>query len=406
MKLLTFLGTGNYQSTTYFWDGKEYTTDYAPVASCHFLQPQQLILFVTSDACNTHLEKLINQLPEGVSVDARKIPTGQDEKQLWEIFSAVASAVSPKEEVAFDITHGLRSFPLIGLLAASFLRSGFNVKVQAVLYGGYDVRDKSTNRTPMFDLTPMITLLEWAVAADRFNRTGDSRYLASIVNEFRPRLAQVAKDSNLPLDEVGRLSNLAGALTSISHSLQLIRPRDIAEQIESLPSTIEKAKPALQWAVNVLPLSLLLDQIIENYAPLGLEAPNENPREFLHQQRQLIDFYIQREQWVQAITLAREWMVNWFMFHLGFHDFTSEDRRQGVENVINTEAKNAREQPDYQPVCLNRVPEVLSALYLWGGIIQVRNDINHAGFRKNPVDAKSLIKNTQELVQSLQKLPI
>ncbi|MGB9800263.1 MAG: TIGR02221 family CRISPR-associated protein [Thermanaerothrix sp.] len=418
MKLLTFLGTGNYQCTTYFWDGKEYKTDYAPVASCHFLQPQQLILFVTSDARNTHLEKLTNQLPAGVSVDAREIPTGQDEKQLWEIFSAVASAVSPKEEVAFDITHGLRSFPLIGLLAAAFLRSGFNVKVQAVLYGGYDVRDKSTNRTPMFDLTPMITLLEWAVAADRFNRTGDSRYLASIVKEFRPRLAQVAKDSNLPLDEVGGLGNLAGALTSISHSLQLIRPQNIAEQIESLPSTIEKAKPALEWAVEVSPLSLLLDQIVDNYAPLGLKAPNENPREFLHQQRRLIDFYIQREQWVQAITLAREWMVNWFMFHLGFYDFTSEDR-QRVENDINTEAKNYRkqhdtnteakndrEQHDYQPGFPNRVPEVSSALKLWNDIIQVRNDINHAGFRKNPADAESLIGNIRKLVQSLQKLPI
>lgn len=406
MKLLTFLGTGNYQSTTYVWDGKECTTEFAPVASCHFLQPQQLIIFVTSDARGTHLGKLTSQLPEGVSVVALDIPTGQNEKELWEIFSAVAGTVSPKEEVAFDITHGLRSFPLIGLLAAAFLRSGFNVKVQAVLYGGYDVRDKSANRTPMFDLTPMLTLLEWAVAADRFNRTGDSRYLASIIKEFRPRLAQVAKDSNLPLDDVGGLGNLAGALTSISHSLQLIRPRDIAEQIARLPNTIENAKPALEWAVDVSPLSLLLGQIVENYTPLGLEDPYEKPREFLHQQRRLIDFYIQREQWVQAITLAREWMVNWFMFHLGFHDFASEDRRQGVESVINTEARNAREQRDYQPVFLNRVPEVLSALDLWGRIIQVRNDIDHAGFRKNPADAESLIGNIRKLVQLLQKLPI
>ncbi len=116
MKLLTFLGTGNYQSTTYVWDGKECTTEFAPVASCHFLQPQQLIIFVTSDARGTHLGKLTSQLPEGVSVVARDIPTGQDEKELWEIFSAVAGTVSPKEEVAFDITHGLRSFPSSGCL--------------------------------------------------------------------------------------------------------------------------------------------------------------------------------------------------------------------------------------------------------------------------------------------------
>ena len=97
--------------------------------------------------------------------------------------------------MAFDITHGLRLFPLVGLLAAAFLRSGLSVDLQAVLYGAFDVRDRGVtpNRTPMFDLSPMLALLEWSTAADRFNRTGDSRYLASLVSAQRKQLALLAR---------------------------------------------------------------------------------------------------------------------------------------------------------------------------------------------------------------------
>jgi hypothetical protein len=46
MKLLTFLGAGQYYRTTYLWQGQEFTSNFSPVASHHFLQPDLIILDV------------------------------------------------------------------------------------------------------------------------------------------------------------------------------------------------------------------------------------------------------------------------------------------------------------------------------------------------------------------------
>jgi len=213
MRLLTFLGVGNYQPTAYAWQGREHVSAYAPVASCRFLGPDCLTVFLTEEARQEIFDAFLADLPPGLTVQALSIPLGQNEAELWQIFDQVSGAVAPGEEVAFDITHGLRSFPLVGLLVAAFLRSGLHTPLRAVMYGAYDVRDRSVtpNRTPMFDLTPMLSLLEWAAAADRFNRTGDARYMASLLKQQQKKLALAAGADKSGLASAGALGGL-GAL--------------------------------------------------------------------------------------------------------------------------------------------------------------------------------------------------
>ena len=189
MKLLTFLGLGKYyQETTYCWQGKEWKTRYAPIASCHFLNPEEAVIFLTKEARETVYDDFVKSLPNNIRVIPVGVPLGRTEDELWEIFEQVRSSVADDDQIAFDITHGLRSSQWLSLLAAVFLKSGFGLKLAAVLYGAFEAKTDD-NKTPMFDLTPMLTLLEWAVAADRFNRTGDARYLAKLLNAYRKELA-------------------------------------------------------------------------------------------------------------------------------------------------------------------------------------------------------------------------
>jgi len=168
MKLLTFLGIANYRETLYKWEGRGYRSRFSPLASCAFLEPEEIIVFLTADAERDIFPEFAREVPESVRVRPVSVPLGADEAELWHIFDLVAGCVSPGEEVAFDITNGLRSFPLLGLLAAAFLRSGLDVRLKAVLYGAFDVgRVLGNGETPMFDLTPMLALLEWSAAADR-----------------------------------------------------------------------------------------------------------------------------------------------------------------------------------------------------------------------------------------------
>ncbi len=412
MKLLTFLGAGNYERTTYVWQEREHTCRFAPVASSVFLQPNQLILFLTEDAEVRSFSDLQQELPAAIQLHKVPVPLGKDERELWQIFEQVSKAVNPGEEVAFDITHGLRSFPLLGLLAAAFLRSGLAVKLQAVLYGAYDVRDRSVepHRTQMFDLTPMLTLLEWSAAADRFNRTGDARYLASLLDKHKDELARSSQNDRTNLRKIGNLGNLAGALDSISQSLRLIRPHLAMEQIAGLPKRIESALPALEMTASVSPFQLLLDSVVQNYQQLGQEKPRQpdNLKATLHQERKLIQWYVERQQWVQAVALAREWLVNWIMTQLNLTEIYDRNLRQRIEYVIGAESDDfvqaRQKESDFTPLFLADLHSRKTVLSLWQSLTQARNDILHAGMRPEPGLPKDLIKLIEKCLVEINSL--
>ena len=413
MKLLTFLGIAKYQTTTYVWQNLEHESRYAPAASCHFLNPDSLTVFLTEEAHEKVFPDFRASLPVELEVITAAVPLGANEQELWQIFDQVSSTVQPNEHVAFDITHGLRSFPLIGLLAAAFLRAGLNVNIEAVLYGAFDVgRIVAQGRTPMFDLSPMLSLLEWASAADRFNRTGDARYLASLVTQRRKEMAAAAGgDPNL-LQEVGYLGNLAGAFTSISESLRLIRPQLAMQQINGLQERTAKARPVLRRTAMTRPFDMLLDNLLNNYLPLGIKNPYQSDtiRETLVTERKMIHWYAEREQWVQAVSLAREWLVSWLMFQLNKFNITQLSVRRMVEQVLGSESNEFKESKKgsvpFTPVFLEKIPNTEDVLALWLSLSDVRNDIDHAGMREEAGEPRSLTKQIENCIQSIDNLPL
>ena len=415
MKLLTFLGAPRkYHETTYFWQDKEYTTEYAPAASSRFLNSDQVIVFLTRKAREKYYDDFSRTLPGNLTCSPVDIPVGRDADELWQLFELIGGAVDPGETVAFDITHGLRAFPFISLLVAAFLRSGLHVDLKAVLYGAYEVRDESTvpNRAPMFDLSPMIKLLEWSSAADRFNRTGDARYLASLVAEQRKALALAAGEDRDRLAEVGRLGNLAGALESISQSLRLVRPHRIMVQTEGLKERVEKARPALEQAEAARPFELLLDRVEAAYKPLGYSEPYQPGHmvETLEKERQILHWYVEREQWPQVVSLAREWLLSWTMKQMGMKELISFSDRKRMTQVLNSEAHEYLEakknDEEYQTLFIHQIEDTEKILSLWHTLTDTRNDIDHAGMRKEPSSPEDLVKRIRYCVDEIEGLTI
>ena len=414
MKLLTFLGTGRYLETTYYWQDQECTTRFSPVATCNFLQPQTLVVFLTDEARQHVFPDFQTALPKELTVIPKSIPLGKDEQQLWQIFEQVSGAVEEGEEVAFDITHGLRSFPYIGLLVAAFLQSGLGISLRAVLYGAYDVRDQSTKppRTPMFDLTPMLTLLEWANASERFNRTGDSRLLSQLIKKQRKSLAEQAQGDKTILDQVGNLASFAGSLETISNSLRLIRPYQAMQTIYELPARAEKAKPSLQRSAPAQPFAQLLQKILETYQPLALENPldDQNIDAMLQVSRQMVHWYAEHDQWVQAAALSREWLESWIIWQLDPSKIYSRDHREEMGEKIGKDANNyllcKKNNQKFSPEYLADFPNAEKILSLWLSLRDVRNDILHAGMRENAAPPDTLIKNLQQYIDDLDQLPI
>jgi hypothetical protein len=417
MQLVTFLEDAIYPSTTFVWRNHRYTGCFAPAATARFLKPDHLLVFLTSQAQERVFAAFQAELPPGIPVHCLLIPPGASQEELWQIAQQVTRAVAPDSEVAFDISHGPLCFPLVGMLSAIFLRLTRGVALRAILYAAYGVDAEAgaaaaSAQTPMFDLNEMFSWMEWLTAVDRFDRTGDASRLTGLVQEERRRLARTARGDQHILTQLGGLGKLAGVLNGISSSLHMIRPHQAMQYIADLPERITSVQPLFEGRPAFLAYSLMSERLLNSYVPLALAEADaaSAPRAIVEVERRLVLWYAERERWVEAATLAREWIINWLMLHLGLENFTNLQARQRVENVLNAEAHDfldARQQRRaYRPLFLRDLPQRDELLQLWLDLTSVRNDINHAGMRQRPGRPDDLTQSIQKCIQTLSDLPL
>ncbi|MBC7239834.1 MAG: TM1812 family CRISPR-associated protein, partial [Chloroflexi bacterium] len=205
-----------------------------------------------------------------------------------------------------DITHGCRSLPMVVLMAVCFLRVARRVEVERILYGAYEARDESASppRVPMFDLTQMFDLLEWAVAADRFVRLGDARDLATLLRKANPPGPMQRLDPALR-DLGRRLGPLAKRLDAMSLSLLLARTYDVMRTAEELGSRLERAEEV--YPPEARPFAEISAQVEDAFRDLALAEPQapQNVVGSLDRQRRLIHWYWEHQHYMQTATLAR-----------------------------------------------------------------------------------------------------
>jgi CRISPR-associated DxTHG motif protein len=372
MKLVTFLGTGNYESANYRWNDYTCETPFVQEAFVHWLKPETTCVLLTKGARAKHWDDDLSQRLQGhtqiVEVD---IPDGKSEAELWEIFEAISDAVQEGDEIVFDITHGFRSLPMIAMLTIAYLKQVKGVKVQYVLYGAYEARDNQG--APVFDLMPFADLLDWLAAAKMFTATGDSSELGRLIQDVQDAAHRNkrAHAENPPL----ALKNYGAALEEVSDDLLLARVPNLPNSIRRLAQRQSKANTEVgQWTQ---PLTLLLDKIATAYAPFQDDS--------LSTQAALIRWYFKHNHIMQAMTLAREWVVSYHLHKEG-RDWRSRKEREQMEK---------------------RLGESLQQDSLWSKIAEIRNDLAHCGFSRaegQVLSAASIRQNAEEVVKQIEQL--
>jgi len=371
MKLITVLGTGKYEPVTYRWNDHTYETSFVQEAFVHWLKPEVTCVLLTEKARETHWNNLCQRLQEHTQIVEVDIPDGKSEAELWRIFEKISDAVCEGDQIAFDITHGFRSLPVIALLTIAYLKQIKQVKVRYILYGAFDAKDEQG--TPVFDLTPFADLLDWLAAAKIFTVTGDSSELGQLIQEIQNDAYRnrEAYGENLPR----ALKNFGAALAEVSHDLLLTRVPNLPKSVSNL---IEKQKRASAEVSDwTPPLTLLLDKIADAYEPFQDDS--------LPTQAALIRWYLNHNHIVQAVTLAREWVVSYHLHKEG-KDWRDAAARKQMENQLN---------------------ESLKQEALWSDIITIRNDLAHCGFGRaegQVLSATSIRQNAEEVVKQIEQL--
>ncbi len=408
MKALTFLGATNAFDTIYFTEaGQQCQAPFFPAAMVH-LYPgiQQLRVFVTKKAGEMHYARLESLVKEIVpDVQPVPIPDGRTEAEIWQIFQAVADAVSPGERLIFDITHGLRSLPFLSFLAAAYLRTVKSITVEAVLYGAYELGDRSAEgptRAPVFDLTRFVTLLDWLAAADRFTRYGDAGDLAALLRDPTATPIHMAARTEAAARPMARhLRAAAAAIEGVSEPLRLARP--VATMTEA--AALEKALSDANRDISALarPFALIADRVRENYAPFAItaQAQHEDCAGNLRIQRELVRWYVERRQHAQAILLAREWVTSYTMALLGQDLF---GRRSLAEDLLNQGVEARKEHLRLPEEA--RMPMLSKAIAVWGMLRELRNDLAHCGFRAGALPVRDLVRHAEALPAELAALSL
>ncbi len=398
MKVISFLGTAAYKSTTYVWGEEEHTTQFFPAAVARFIKPEKLLICATPTVQrHENLNQLGQQLDQQAVVwEVVPIPEGHSESDLWLIFDVLTAAVTEGEEVTFDVTHSFRSLPILALLAVAYLKTAKRVKVHRVLYGAFEARDEQTNRSPVFDLTPFVSLLDWLTATDQFVQTGDARRLAKLLN---------------PTGQVkGATAMAAQSLSEVSLAAFLCQPFALMSKAQTLDSYLHDAEQEL--AQQARPFGVVRDQITSSFGIFGADFQHD-AQGGLRAQLRMIEWYYKNNQLIQAITLSREWLIDAVTYRLGKPIDLDLSNRKIMEEAVSGLSRVGQERRDengekytvspsslneYGRVIYNTWPEREILCDIWNHLQPTRNALDHAEHQKG---AMALAKVHGKALQTL-----
>ncbi|OAN43795.1 CRISPR-associated protein [Chloroflexus islandicus] len=405
MKAITFLGARPQETCYVFPDGREHIAPFFGLALAQYLSDLDLVVFTTELTAQFYNQHFASA--QAASIQAVRIPDGRDDDELWRIFQAVVEVIEPNEAVVFDITHGFRSLPFLSFLAAAYLRKVKAIQLKHVFFGNFEMRDQSAtpHRTPVLDLTNFVELLDWMVGADLFVRFGDARDLAGLLRNQHQRLRPVSEDrdamrvwANSPLKLTAEVLDIA------TRSLRVVRPADAMRA----SAQIMQRLPAVEHEIGALalPFTPLAQQIIDNFRPIALgETEQADPLRTLQTELNLVGWYLDRGQVFQAVALAREWLVSWVMVQLGKGDrLLEKTERQLVEQTLGAAVQVQRGGTGKEEihVDLNAIPSLKEVINLYNQLGDLRNDLMHAGKRKQPQGAQKVEERAKRLYESLK----
>ena len=409
MKIISFLGLSKYEETTYLSPigSEKVTTPFFQEALVEFYHPETLYVlltktvekFISEKASESNWEALQKRLNGKVRLEPIKnIPERNSPEDIWSIFQQVTNCLQDGDSVIFDLTHSFRSVSVVALIAVSYLRVVRKVKIKGLVYGAFEAKNKETNETPTFDLLPIVSLLEWTTATDQFIKTGNGEALASLLHTN------------------STTENLAASIKGIAQGLQLLRPMDVMRESALLPDRIKEATPIVSQSVP--PFESLLERVEKDYGKFGLANPEDyttNSKFSLIRQLKMIEWYAEKGQTVQALSLAREWLPSLLCYHFELDPQIDRPNRDEMELLLKGGTiKGSDGVPDRKSIYLDqwlKIPKQTRKQLnnLWGGefnLANLRNDALHAGFRKKPKSAEEIVQQTHKNIEELNAIAI
>lgn len=316
------------------------------------------------------------------------IPEGQSEDGIWEIFRRVYDEMRPEDDVYLDITHALRSIPLLAHVVLTYAKVLKGISVEGVHYGAFEILGFSQTvreiplekrRAPIFDLTPLDSLHDWGVAIDRFIVAGDASLACRLAKKGVTPLLASSKGQNEAAAGIRRVSS---CLESMSESIRTCRAPDIALRASALKAALETCD-----AFHLLPA----------FRPL-LERLSLETRAFTNDQ---VRDGIQAAHWClehnlvqQGLTILHETLITYCLSSICTSPMETKAREAvvptarflcSIRGKRESDANSFLEKLEASETLRALLGENVKLAKLIVNIANVRNNLNHAGYLPQPI---------------------
>jgi CRISPR-associated Csx2 family protein len=415
---LSFLGTSNYQSSKYFIEGKEpIETRFVQIASfkfhCYdFVDSDKIYIFTTPSAkkqnwlddfefkvpCKEETVKLkgLKYSFEQINIkisdkNAIEIPEENSEEKIWETFDIIFKQIKPEDEIIFDITHGFRSSPMLLMVLINYAKFLKNIKIRKILYGAFEARNKEKNETKIWDLTNFSILQDWTNGANEIINFGNADKISEMTQK---ELLPILREAKGAYRTASALNNFAKNIKILANLIATNRGKDILEgQIfKNLNNNLSEIDN-----VFISPLEPIFEK-------LKISLLNFKEEENIVNAFSSVNWCINNNLVQQGFTILQEAITTFVCLKENI-DYTKEFNREIVNSCFKI-SRDSLQENKWKGAVLKNLElskkilrnDIVKALSKdFSSLTNLRNDINHAGFKetriKNPDKFKTELKN-------------
>lgn len=340
------------------------------------------------------LKQCLEEMNLACQIKPIDIVNGKDEKEIWLIFETIYNNLEDNDELYIDLTHSFRYLPMLLLVLINYAKFLKNVTVRHISYGNYEARNG--NVAPIVDLMPIIALQEWTSAAHEIIKFGDVVQLKKLTDRNVKPILAVTEGANESAKTLKQLFNKSeGNLNTLCEEIKTNRGLKVIEG--------KSAKNVIEI------LSKLQNDLI---APLNPILENiKKSVEIIHNAENDVQNMIKSVQWCidknliqEGFTLLQEGIISQFIAD----DFNNEKKRNFVSGYL-SQFKGGKFESTRFNLMITEIIELENLLTsnqkiadwanLFSQISQIRNDINHAGIRPNPIKGSDFKVKLKKLLE-------
>lgn len=322
------------------------------------------------------------------------LPDGLQSEELWQLFSRIYELINDDDELWLDVTYGVRYFPMLMLVLDHYAKFLKHIRVRRITYANYDAMIESQQRlVPIQDLTTFSVLQDWTIASALFLETGRTQRLSALTKEaIEPLLNRQATRTAA----AKHLNRFVRNLERVTDEWRLGRGSDI---IEANTLALVKQDASRVTGDLLPPFAPLFDKVCEVLQPF---QTSEDVRNGFQAAR----WCYEHQLYQQCITLLQESIITLVCQQVDIDWHCSDDRElvssafhivgmhlerdERLWQYAHSDDPAEDEQLLFLLRALVRLPLVKALAHDYKYCSNVRNDLNHAGMRVNPMTTSDI----------------